>query len=332
MTTAGLIARIITEPLDPANVLQSGLVFILRCNKTHGAMSDLTLVIPVYNEEQALAAFLPELLAFCAEGGHQLVMVDDGSRDGSAALLAAHQATPGLTVLRHKLNRGYGGALKTGLAAAKTRYVITLDADGQHRLADIDRLYAGIRDTDADMIVGRRPRDCTGGWYRRLGKRLIRWTARRLMPVPIEDLNSGMKIYQTRLVQQYLPLCPDSMAFSDTIALIFISQRHLVQELPIDIEPRQGGSSTINTMTALETVRQILNMVVLFNPMQVFLPIALGLFLAGFAWGLPIVLSGRGVSVGALLGMVSGLLFFFLGLLAEQLSQLRRSMIQRCHD
>ena len=119
-------------------------------------------------------------------------------------------------------------------------------------------------------------------------------------------------------------LCPDSMAFSEVITLVFVSDRHLVVEHPIRIRERIAGSSTITTATAFQTMMEILNIVVLFNPIRVFLPVSLISVLLGVLWGLPIVLRGGGVSVGAMLAIVTGIIFFFLGLLAEQISMIRR--------
>jgi hypothetical protein len=78
-------------------------------------------------------------------------------------------------------------------------------------------------------------------------------------------------------------------------------------------------------LTAFETVEEILNIVILFNPMRVFLPLAFLAITLGAAWGLPIIIDGRGVSTGALLCFSTGILFFCLGLVAEQLSQIRKS-------
>ncbi len=143
------------------------------------------------------------------------------------------------------------------------------------------------------------------------------------MHVPIYDINSGMKVYRTSLAKQYLPLCPDNMPFSEIITLIFIYNKHYVIEHPIWIMERRSGISSVSTRTAFETVLEILHMVVLFNPLRVYLPLSIIGILAGFVWGIPFVLKGEGVSVGAMLGIVSGLIFFLLGLLAEQLSLMR---------
>jgi glycosyltransferase involved in cell wall biosynthesis len=289
-------------------------------------MNDLTLVIPAYNEAEALTQFLPELLSFCKEHGCSLVIVDDGSKDNTYDILTKYKDEPLFTTIRHKVNKGYGGAIKTGLIATQTKYVITIDADGQHILSDIILLYNHLIRMDADMVIGRR-RTGNESLYRKTGKSIIRFIARALMPIHIHDLNSGMKIYVTEIVKRYLDLCPNTMAFSDIIALIFISQSHLVCEHDIQVKTRKTGQSTINTKTAFETVMELFHIILLFNPMRVFLPLTLFFIISSLIWGLPIVFSGEGISVGTLFLFVTGLIFFMLGLLAEQLALIRKSLM-----
>ena len=110
---------------------------------------------------------------------------------------------------------------------------------------------------------------------RDLGKSLIRFVARLVLDLDVYDINSGLKVYDAKLAKRYLRLCPDSMAYSDVITLVFVSQRHRVRERPIRVRARLAGESTITTATALDTVKEILNIVVLFNPMRIFLPMSL---------------------------------------------------------
>ncbi len=149
------------------------------------------------------------------------------------------------------------------------------------------------------------------------------------MPLPVKDLNSGFKLYRTELAQLYLSLAPDSMAFSDTITLCFIHKGHKVLEHPIQIHPRTRGKSTINVITAFDTILQILNISVLFFPLKVFLPVSLFFIAVGILWGLPFVIMGRGVSVGAMLSILAGLIFFAIGLIAHQLSALRMQLLEK---
>ena len=292
------------------------------------AIPELTLVVPAYNEEESLRQFLPELLEFCEENRMQLVIVDDCSRDGTGAMLDEAAASHDfLHVCHHKVNRGYGGALISGLRLSQTRFSVTLDADGQHRLEDVPRLLAKQQEVNADLVVGARAGDSGGGsgLYRALGKKLIRFTAGRLVDdLPISDLNSGMKLYDTELAQRYLRLCPDGMAFSEVLPLIFIQQKHLVTEAPITVAPRLSGKSTINTMTALDTLFQIINIVMVFNPMRIFLPMGGILILLGILWAIPFLVRGSGLSSVSMMAMTAGLLLIMMGLLAEQLAQIRK--------
>ena len=288
---------------------------------------NLTVVVPVYNEGENLPSFVPQAIEFCQQRGWKLIFVNDGSQDRTKAVLDGFASRPPVCFLHHKVNRGYGGALKTGIRHTTTPYLVTMDGDGQHNLEDVERIFLFALAQDADMVVGKRDGK-TSTLYRTLGKSLIRTFTRFLMPLPITDLNSGFKLYRTELVKRYMTVCPDSMAFSDVITLVFLSERNLVLEYPIHVAPRKLGRSTITAHTAFETVIQVLNTVLMFNPLRVFLPLSILCILAGVGWGIPIILLGRGVSVGAMLAIVTGLLFFVFGLLASQLSAIRMERLR----
>jgi glycosyltransferase involved in cell wall biosynthesis len=287
----------------------------------------LSVVVPIFNEGDSLASVLNELVPYCRARKWKLILVNDGSNDGTPSILKDYADDPEIKIVHHKVNRGYGGALKTGILCADTPYVVTIDADGQHDLNDVDELLRFTLEKDVDLAVGNRGRQGSSGLYRDIGKWMIRKFAALLMPVHISDLNSGFKLYQTQLAQRYLSICPDSMAFSDVITLIFIKKRHLVLEHPITIKKRTTGKSTINTFTAIQTIMEIINIAMLFNPIRIFWSLAFLCIGFGFLWGIPLLLRGRGVSVGAMLGIVTGLLFFFIGLLAEQLSAMRLGLL-----
>lgn len=287
--------------------------------------TELTVIIPAFNEVENLRINLPPLITHCRENNWRIILVNDGSRDKTREYLGTLQQEPILAVIHHKLNQGYGSALKSGIRACKTKYLITFDADGQHYLEDIDRLRLCLMEHDADMVVGSRKGLRSSSLYRGFGKWMIRLIANIMMTVPVHDINSGMKIYRTDLAKKYLYLTTDTMSFSDVITLVFINNRHLVLEEPINIKNRTGGQSTIGIQTAFQTVMEIIHIVVLFNPMKVFLPLSTLCFIFTLAWGIPLAWQGRGVSTGTLLGIVAALMFFLLGLITEQLSLIRRN-------
>jgi len=296
--------------------------------------SQLTVIVPVFNEAENLGIIVPSLIDICRQHNWKIIIVNDGSTDSTKEILASLNLPPTggggqggrqVRLIHHKLNKGYGAAIKSGISACDTEYCITIDADGQHRLEDIERLFERLMETDADMIVGSRSGLKAGSYSRRIGKTIIRIIAKMLMPVPVKDINSGMKVYRTDIAGKYLHLLPDTMSFSDVITLVFINNRHLVIEEPITITPRLKGKSTIRVETAFQTVMEIINIVILFNPAKIFLPLAAVFLITGLAVGLPILIAGRGISTGSLLGISAGIFFFLLGLVAEQLSALRKN-------
>lgn len=290
---------------------------------------DLSIVIPAYNEGDSLQSNLPGWIKVSNDNGWHIILVNDGSSDQTREVLAGLDENKNITIIHHKVNRGYGGAIKSGILSANTEYVITLDADGQHDTPSIEKLIARQEQTDADLVIGARVKSGYSSPFRSIGKAIIRLISRILIPNHLSDLNSGMKLYKSILAKKYLTLCPNTMAFSDVITLAFLVNSHLVVETPIDVQPRRSGKSKINLNTAFDTLIEIVNIVVLFNPLRIFLPLSLLLVIGGLAWGIPIIIMGRGVSVGSLLALVAGGLCLLLGLLAEQLSKIRLSLIEK---
>ena len=294
--------------------------------------SSLSIVVPCYNEAENIPVVFPPLLAFAKERNWRVIAVDDGSRDETRALLLKmKENAPHLEVVCHKLNRGYGAASKTGLRAVETEYAISIDADGQHRLEDVEKCYRRIVETDADLVVGERVNNKSGG-YRSLGKWVIRTFASMLLSLPVRDLNSGMKCYRMSDALSYLDLCPDTMAFSDVILLLMVNDRKLVSRVDIEVEPRLGGKSTIGTRTALVTLAEILNLAILLRPMTTFCRLAMTFVLLGLAWGLFIYYKSRRVTSASVMLIMLGAVSFILGLLGEQLAQLRKTLAKRKNE
>ncbi|PLX08007.1 MAG: hypothetical protein C0596_08650 [Marinilabiliales bacterium] len=287
--------------------------------------ANLSIVIPAYNEGENLQEILPGFIAKCNTENWNIIVVNDGSDDDTLKILSDYITEDNFTFISHKLNRGYGAAIKSGINICDTEYVISVDADGQHRIEDVENLYKKMLETNADLVVGSRKGAKNTGNFRKFGKWIIRILAKMLMPVPIHDINSGMKIYRTELVKKYIGMTPDTMSFSDIITLIFISYKYYVIEEPINVQKRISGKSKIRLETAFQTVIEIINIVILFNPAKIFLPISIICIIVGLIIGIPILIAGNGVSTGSLLAIFSGVLFFLLGLIAEQLSMIRRN-------
>jgi glycosyltransferase involved in cell wall biosynthesis len=268
------------------------------------------------NEAASIGAVLADISAECAAAGAKVVVVDDGSTDGTAG--AARAA--GASVLRHPTNLGYGAALKTGIRHADTEFVVTMDADGQHDAAALRAILA--RRHDADMVVGARRGLLHSRAWRMPGKWLLGFMARTLSRHEIPDLNSGLRIYRREVLWKYLHLGPSGFSFTTTMTLAMLSRGWRVAFEPIDVR-RRSGRSTVSVQTGLDTIVLVLRLVALFNPLRVFVPIAAFIGGVGIAWGIPFALLGRGISVGSMLAIVTAVVLFALGLLCDQVSQLR---------
>ncbi|MFZ4589796.1 MAG: glycosyltransferase family 2 protein [Ignavibacteria bacterium] len=287
----------------------------------------LTIVVPVFNEEVSLKILLPSLVKFASENNYKLIVVNDGSTDSSYSIIESYSSNPIFKCIKHKKNKGYGAALKAGIEQSDTEYVVTFDADGQHLLTDVSKLMAKIAETDADMVIGSRVDKKGSESVKRFGKFIIRKLSKILIQNEINDLNAGMKMMRTNLAKRYIKICPDTFAFSDVITLVFISEKNIVLEEPIQAVQRKNGKSKITLNTAFETILEIINISVLFNPLRVFLPLTFFFLVLGFGWSLKIVLEGKGVSVGGSLLIVLGILCFLIGLVAEQLSFIKKRLM-----
>ncbi len=244
----------------------------------------LSLIIPIYNERAGLAN-LAERLDRVAAGfpaGFECLLVDDGSSDGSGELLDQLDR-PWLRVLRHKRNRGYGAALKTGVGAAQQPWLAITDADETYPDHRLPELFARLKRENLDMLVG--ARTAPGArvpLIRRPAKWVLGQLAQRLSGRQIPDLNSGLRIMRAQTVRRFLPLLPDGFSFTTTITLAMLSSGGKVEYEPIEYYHRAGRSKIRPIYDTLNFLQLICRAVLWFNPLRVLMPLGLGLIgLAG---------------------------------------------------
>jgi len=276
----------------------------------------LTIIIPAFNEASALKSVLESLRTPDFDFVQEIMVVDDGSSDGTAEVAQA----VGVRVIRHYQNMGYGAALKTGIRASQTEFVLTMDADGQHLAADVRRLWDTIG--DYDMVVGQRTGLRQSPLWRMPGKWLLWMMANYLTQHTIPDLNSGLRLIRREVALKYLHICPSGFSFSTTITMALVSRGYKVRYIPIAIQ-RRLGKSMVTLSTGLNTIILILRIASLFDPLRLFIPVSGLVGAVGVLWGIPYAMLGRGLSIGAMLAIVTAILLFGLGLLCDQISQLR---------
>lgn len=282
-----------------------------------GEALDFTIVIPAFNEEAQIAEEIENIHGVLRPTGlrYEIIVVDDGSSDGTAE--KAEQSD--CRLIRQPRNRGYGASLKRGIAAARTDTIVITDADGTYPPEEIPGLLAASE--GYDMVVGAR----TGATVhiplvRAPAKWFLRTLAGYLAGTRIPDLNSGLRVLRKRHVQRFARILPSGFSFTTTISLSLLCNDYAVRYVPINYLKRVG-SSKIKPTHAYHFLILILRVIVLFNPLKVFLPIGFLLFVAGAAKFVYDV-GKDNLSESAVMGLLGAVLIWSLGLLADQNSRL----------
>jgi len=293
--------------------------------KTREAIGDwqdqLSVVIVAYNEENGIQPTLEGLRERLPRA--EVIVVDDGSRDQT---LTRALAVPGVRVVSHAYNRGYGAALKTGMRLASRRHVAWFDADNEHRVDDLVAMAKRISEDNHAAVIGRRIGPSVSA-VRSTGKLAIRMLARSLGVDLGKDLNCGLRVFKHAVIRRYLAILPDAFSASMTSTMVLIEQGYRVAFHDIDVN-RRIGSSKVKIRDGFATMVLVLRFVMLFAPLRIFFLPGLVAFLAGVTYGaVRAVLEGRGVPVAGMMVALAGMLACMLGLVADQISQLRLSQL-----
>jgi hypothetical protein len=237
----------------------------------------VSIIIPAYNEENAVAAQVTSIRKVMLNDNltHEIIVVDDGSQDATAQ----RAIEAGARVLQKPQNQGYGAAIKTGIVAAKHDTIVIIDADGTYPPDQIPALVSKL-DT-ADMVVGARTgADVHIPWVRRPAKWLLGLLANRVSGQSIPDLNSGLRTFRRDCVRQYFSILSNKFSFTTTVTLALLADDYRVVYHPINYY-RRLGKSKITPRNFLDFTILVLRMAMLFQPLKIFVPLAISCSLLG---------------------------------------------------
>lgn len=289
---------------------------------------ELSIVLPVYEEQEAVKTVLPELISFLKEFGRsfEVIAVEDGSRDDTLGVLTAlSESHPDhLRIAHHLTNRGNGAALRTGIRLARGEIVVTMDADGQHAASDIPKLLEQM--PPYDLVVASRTEGYGGSWYRNAANRFYNRFASWLTKATIMDLTSGFRAMRRKVVTHFLPLFPDGFSAPTTTTMAFLKAGYNVTFIPVHVEQRAAGKSKIRLWEdGVRFLMVILRMIMLYDPLRIFLPLGLTLAVLGLlSWIAGILFAGRlVVPNSSTLALSSALMICLLGLISDQIANSR---------
>lgn len=281
-----------------------------------------SIIIPAYNEGDVIAEALNNLKNYLKKNfsyEYEIIVVNDGSSDKTAEIL---NTINNIKTINHPYNKGYGASVKTGVATAKFDWILVFDADGQHRPEDIKNLTESRK--NFDMVIGAR-QGYQGPLIRQFGKKILKKTAEYLVEKKIPDLNSGLRLVKKKYFLKYSHLFPNAFSWTSTITLAFLKNGLNVNYIPIKINKRQGGKSMVKPSDAFKLLMSMIRLIMLFSPLRVFLPVSFILFLAGVGFIILDIIT-LNISEGTILILLTSILIFFFGLIADQVAAIRREI------
>ena len=301
---------------------------------------DISIVISLFNEEESL----PELIAWIekvmtAEGySYEVIMVDDGSRDGSWRLIKEFsQKNPSIRGISFRRNYGKSAALFHGFKAAEGRVVITMDADLQDSPDEIPELYRMIVEEGYDIVSGWKKQRFDNKLTKNLPSKLYNWTARKITGIKLHDMNCGLKAYRNEVVKnievygemhRYIPYLAKNAGFEK------------ITEKPVQHQKRKYGVSKFGLERFVNGFLDLISLWFLSTfgkkPMHFFGFTGLVMFIVGgfmTVWVIAekLIQQGRGLNFRpvteqplfylALLAVILGFQLFLAGFICEMISR-----------
>ena len=301
---------------------------------------DISVIVPLYNETESL----PELAAWIrrvmeANGWtYEILMVDDGSTDGSwDTVRALSKENPAIHGISFRRNYGKSAALFEGFAAAKGDVVITMDADLQDSPDEIPELYRMIQEEGYDVVSGWKQHRQDNKLTKNLPSKLYNWTARKVTGIKLHDMNCGLKAYKNEVVKsievygemhRYIPYLAKNAGYGK------------IGEKPVHHQKRKYGVSKFGLERFVNGFLDLMSLWFLSKfgkkPMHFFGTTGILMFLIGFVMTVWIIVAklvhqAQGVHFRAvtdqplfylaLLAVVLGAMFFLAGFLGEMVSR-----------
>lgn len=285
-------------------------------------MKQFSIILPSYNEGEGIGGVINEIKSLGERENFlfEIIVVDDGSTDNTAAVAAGF----GAKVVSHPLNVGYGRSLKDGIAAATNENIIITDADGTYPIKEIPKLAEEF-EKGFDMVVGaRQGKEYRGTFFKMPARYFFKLLSEFAAGQKIPDINSGLRIFKKSAAFGYFDILCDGFSFTTTITLAYFLTGRLVKYVPIEYYKRVGNSKVRYFRDTLRTLQIIVEAILYFNPIKIFLALSLSVVLFGFfILILGIILHIRTFFDLFAYSIISSVIIFSMGLQADLLRRIK---------
>jgi len=223
-------------------------------------LQSLSILIPAYNEERRLPATLATLAAFLDGRSFrflEVVVIDDGSRDRTAAIVRERmQSYPWLRLVENPGNRGKGYAVRHGMEEARGELVLFTDADLSSPIEELDKLWAAVQRESADGAIGSRALDRSlvgvrQPWAREMMGRFFNLHMRLVTGLPYRDTQCGFKLFNARACRTIVPR-QRSERFGFDVEILYIARRHGLRIVEVPVRWNNVEGTKINLLNGLQ--------------------------------------------------------------------------------
>ncbi len=281
----------------------------------------VSVLIPAYNEAASVRGTVQRVREVLDDAAidHEIIVIDDGSTDQTAE----EAWMPGVRVLEHPANAGYGRALKTGLREASSEWVAIIDADGSYPVEMLPTLIGEV--PEFDMVVGARSgRYYRGSFVKWWGRKILEAMVHFVTAIWVPDVNSGLRVFRRSIAVENIRRIGNGFSFTTTLTLAMLLEGHFVHYVPIDYRPRVGATKVKIGRDLLRTLQILVMAIIVYNPIKLFLLLAYAALLSV----VPCVAIDLAVAGGYHVGIIAAVLLasalglFAMGLVTDVLRRM----------
>jgi len=303
-------------PAHPHSPVAASRYHVAGENQQVHHVQQLSIILPAKNEAEGLQRTLPALRQAWPQA--EIIVVNDGSTDDTAAIAANH----GARVVSNPYSMGNGAAIKRGTRAASGDVLVFMDADGQHSAQHIAALLAKLEE-GYDMVVGARDASGQANLHRGLANGFYNRLASHMTGHRIDDLTSGFRVVRAEKFREFLHLLPNGFSYPTTSTMAFFRSAYPVAYVPIPVAKRVGTGSHIRPIKdGIRFLLIIFKIATLYSPLKLFAPVAIAFFLTGLGYyGYTFATMHRFTNMSVLL-FSAAVIIFLIGLISEQITNL----------